>query len=375
MSHQGALLIVYGTMTASAAVWKRTAVLSSSSMTAGLILLHIKSLLMEADCAPNEVTQSFLSRRAIQSAFAIQVSLSAYIALVPSAHTSSSLSWCMWLADVLQALHFDAPSNFSSCELWTDLPSSQNTFQRVYQALLQHEDDSFKEKDLPFLGSKSPEDAIVLLIAILSDSICLRRSLGQMAMMVTPFDGIRHTYNPYLPLTPQTELDRMQRSLFRALDRWQREFHKVVSPEVMALYHYCRLYLSCPKLSSLSQMAGYKPVSPSTSSPKIGASRLAVEVFEESISHSWLVLDSTAARSQSSDSLCPPWLPIIVFHAGLVVWANLHDAETSKCNAYSSTKVLLAFKAELNGMAWPCCPEMVSTLDTLMSRPTWDATR
>ena len=53
--HEGALLIVYGTMTATEAVWKRTTVLSSSSMTVRLNLLQISFLLIEADCATNEI--------------------------------------------------------------------------------------------------------------------------------------------------------------------------------------------------------------------------------------------------------------------------------------------------------------------------------
>jgi len=35
-------------------------------------------------------------------------------------------------------------------------------------------------------------------------------------------------------------------------------------------------------------------------------------------------------------------------------------------NAYGSTKVLLPFKIEIEGMPWPCCKEMAATLDRLM---------
>ncbi len=306
---------------------------------------------------------------------AIQVSVLTPYTLTYRAHTSSSILWCMWLSDVLQALHFEAPSNFSSGELWTDLPSSQNDFQRMYQVLLQQVDNNIEEQTALSVESSSQDDAIMLLIAILSDSICLRRSLSHIALLVDPIDASRNAYNPFLPLAPQTELDRMQRSLSRALDRWHRQFHKVVTLEVMALYHYCRLYLSCPTLSCLSSMAGYGAAVPSASSLELGPQKFAVEVSEESISHSWLVLDTTAARGKSSAPLCPVWLPIIVFHASLAVWAKLQNTETSKYDTYSSTKVLLAFRAELSAMEWPCCVEMASTLDRLMSRPTWATTK
>ena len=295
--------------------------------------------------------------------------------LLHRAHTSSSIPWCMWLADVLQALHFEAPSNFSSCELWTNLPSSQHEFQRIYKALLQQETDTLEQQTPLWLGLSSQEDAILLLVAILSDSICLRRSLGQMALHVDPLDGFLHHRNPFLPLAPHTELERMQRSLSGALDRWQRQFHEAATPEIVALYHYCRLHLSCPKLPCLSQIAGYRPMIPNASSHKPSTLRLAVEVSEESVSHSWLVLDSAASRGKPSGSLCPAWLPIVVFHASLVVWAKLHNTETSKGDTYSSTRVLLAFKAELSEMEWPCCVEMALTLDELMSKPTYSIAR
>ena len=281
----------------------------------------------------------------------------------------------MWLADVLQALHLDAPSNFSSRELWTKFPSSQNDFHRVYQALLQQGDDTIEQQAPLWAGLGPREDAVVLLVAILSDSICLQKSLGHMAFPVDELDAFRQHHNPFLPLAPRSELDRMQRSLSGALDRWYRHFHVVATSEVIALYHYCRLHLSCPKLSCLSQIAGYKPMVLNATSPKPSGLRLAVKVSEESVGHSWLVLDCAAARGKTSGNLCPAYLPIIVFHASLVVWAKLHNKETSKGDNYSSTRVLLAFKAELSEMEWPCCVEMASTLDNLMSKPTWDTTR
>ena len=276
---------------------------------------------------------------------------------------------------MLQALHFDTPSNFSRSELWTDLPSSGQDFQRIYQAFLQQEDEDTAKLQTISLNSGTQEDAILLLIAVLSDSICLRRSLGPMVLTAHSVVADQYKHNPYLPLSPHTEFGRMQRLLSGALDRWQREFQLIVSTEVMALYHYCRLYLSCPKISYLSQLASYKPSIATASLPESTTGGNTIGVSDESISYSWLVLDSSAARSKQSDSLCPAWLPIVVFHASLVVWAKLSISEGSRNGTYGSTKILLAFKAELEKLEWPCCVEMMATLDRLMSKPMRDSTR
>ena len=293
-------------------------------------------------------------------------------ALAHKVNVFSSLTWCLWLADVLQALHSGTSLNFLSSELWTTLPSSQQNFQQnfqqVYRTFLQSEDNVSTQNAAIFLDSNSQEDAILLLVAVLSDSICVRRSLGQIVLMADSADAGRHNHNPYVPLSPHTELDRMQDFLSRALDQWQRTFRSIVSAEAMALYHYCRLYLSCPKLLDLSRLAGYKPFT-SKLSPQLTTSSSPIGVSDESMRHSWLVLDNAAVRSNGSDTLCPAWVPIVVFHASLVVWAKLSLTEGSKSDTYGSTKVLLAFKAELEKMEWPCCVEMVATLDKLMSQP------
>jgi hypothetical protein len=237
------------------------------------------------------------------------------------------------------------------------MPCSSYEFQDLYRTLNEGNTDPLFPADLT-----SPEDAFLLLMAILSDALCLRQSLGRLVADTDSTTRRNQRHNPFVPLSPHTELDRIQSALSSALDRWHLTFHTLMPPEVMAFYHYCKLYLSCFQLLELPRIVRYRMMSHSP----IGDS--AVSVPQQSIHHAWLVLDNAAARSKSSssDTLCPAWLPIVVFHASLVIWAKQRFGTIGERKAYSSTKVLLPFKIEIEGMPWPCCKEMAATLDRLM---------
>ena len=237
------------------------------------------------------------------------------------------------------------------------MPSSTYEFQDIYRTFVASKGDSALPLDLV-----SPNDAFVLLLAILSDCLCLQQSLGQIAPNA-PTAVKKNTRNPFSLLSPYAELARMRNALSSALDRWHSVFSVAMKPEILALFHYCRLYLSCFQLLDLPRLAGYKLVSPGRSSTR-GPS-----ITIESVSQAWLVLDNAAARYQasSSQSLCPAWLPIIVFHAGLVLWARQKYGNDNENHAYGSTKILLLFRMELEQMTWPCCKGMAATLDRLMN--------
>ena len=279
---------------------------------------------------------------------------------------SSSLVWCLWLADVLQALHSDLSLNFSSRELWTRMPSPPHEFREVYSALLQEPSSNTVQPRIS-TETTSQDDIVLLLIAILSDSICLGRSLGRLVEVESCTNVDMRKHNPFVPLSPHTELDRMQNRLSTALDRWHTRFHNSISPEVLALYHYCTLYLCCAEFPILPGLAGYQtPTSPpSHSSRPIPTND--IRMSDQSVRQAWLVLDNVASRSRSSNGLCPVWLPIVVFHGALVIWANISFGRAGDSDKYGSTRALLAFKVELEEMPWPCCVEMAATLGRLIS--------
>ncbi len=194
----------------------------------------------------------------------------------------------------------------------------------------------------------SCDNAFLLLMAILSDLLCMRQSLGRIISLAESTNKPTHRHNPFVPLSPHTELDRIQNLLSSALDRWYNTFHTSTSLEVMAFYHYCKLCLDCDHLLELPHMVAYKPLSPASSSEN------GMIISAKSMRHAWLVPDNAAARSKVSslDSLSPVWLPIIVFHASLVVWATHSLSNLHESDGYSNAKVLLAFKIELNTIPW-----------------------
>ncbi len=268
--------------------------------------------------------------------------------------------WCIWLTDTLYALHQgSALSGFSSRELWTQMPSSPYQFQDVYRTLM-----DVNDIQLPLPADLSAvDDALLLLIAMLSDLLIVRRSLSTLVNLLrgAPTPHQRLAGNPFVPLTPQAELGRLQNLLRSALDKWSQQFEPFMTPEVMAFSHYCKLHLSCPEILQLPRLSGYE-----TLSDKMTTVQYDIDVSEDALCMAWLVLDRAAERN-ASESLCPIWLPICVFHAALVVWAHQSFNEAQKCGERRSKRMLLAFKVELEKMPWPCCAEMGTTLERLMA--------
>lgn len=237
------------------------------------------------------------------------------------------------------------------------MPSSGAEFQKVYNAFLEDKG----PQSITFPLSLSQEDAVLLLMAILSDLLYIRRSVGQHAHLTDPAQKTaRNLSNPFVPLSPHTETYRMQNIISSALDRWYSKFNTLSSPGMMAFYYYCRLYLSCPQILGLPHVVDYRGIDSVT-----GLSGLTA-ISDQSVQHAWRILDDAAARPKS-DLLCPLWLPIFVFHAGLVVWAKQQLDTTQDPNGYGSNRILLPFKVELEGMPWPCCKEMAETLARLMA--------
>ncbi|KIW24040.1 uncharacterized protein PV07_09779 [Cladophialophora immunda] len=281
----------------------------------------------------------------------------------PAPSHSGPLVWCLWLIDIIQALHFELSINFfTSRELKTSMPSSTLEFQHAYRSLLDDRTDCHQLAG-EHLGQ---EDALLLLMALLSDLLHARRALEQM-LPLTVFTGEQSTpYNPFGPFSPRLELDRVEGQISRALDKWHKWFHAGVPPEIMAFYHYCKMYLSFDYLLNLPRLAGYRGVA---SAPFPSEK---VSLADTTVRAAWRILDSAAMWSQqnSADQLWPIWLPIVVFHAGLVVWAQYSLPGARSSAQYGSPRILLAFKIELDKMPWPCCVEMAATLERLIAAPT-----
>ena len=273
----------------------------------------------------------------------------------------------MW--DVIQALHSNLPLNFASNELFSTMPSSTLPFQDVYRNLL--EESKGDTQTLPTtIGSGSREQATLLLLAILSSLITIRRSLGSSANVIGAAQSSAYRHDPFAPLSAHTELERMQGQLSIALDRWHKRFGASAGPEIMALYRYCGLYLSCATIQDLPRLARYQtgPDHLAGQSDTLSAPEDMSNIPDDSVNRAWALLDVAAACTKSEQHLCPVWMPVVVFHAALVVWAKTCIRTGDTGNANGSVRSLLAFKVELEAMPWPCCTPMAATLQTLMAR-------
>jgi hypothetical protein len=241
------------------------------------------------------------------------------------------------------------------------MPSSLQEFQDTYDGLL-HEQTGDDFQSMLSADMTSQDDAMLLLLAIISDAIHLRQSLGR---LVSTNEG-RPVHNPFVPLTPRSELERMQKLLAKGLDRWQSHFQGLVSADVMAFYHYCRLYISCPDLPALSPLSGYLNHFANSGSQSRSNAGNSIKISDQSVQQAWQVLDHAVLRTKSDEQLCAVWLPIVVFHASLTIWASISLVGAEGSERYSSKRALLAFKVELEEMPWPCCIQMAAVLDSLM---------
>jgi hypothetical protein len=237
-------------------------------------------------------------------------------------------------------MHMDKPLNFSTQEINIAMIQSPYKLQDLRAILLRGE-------CLPS-EVQGVEDALLLLLALLTDAIYLQRSLSR-------WSGHPDPINPFVPLSPRTEHQRMLSVLSVALDKWAQSFASI-DPDEMVLYHYCRLYFILPEVTGLPGSVGY----PET----IKTTRPDVNITETVTKCAWQILDTAAASSSQRATTSPLWLPVVVFHAALVIWTDIANCTS----VYAPSKrVLVPFILELQRMGWPCCAKMASTLETLMA--------
>lgn len=111
-----------------------------------------------------------------------------------------------------------------------------------------------------------------------------------------------------------------------------------VHKNVLPLAYFCRILLEIgPRALNLPNIAGYdglplrrqNPHSPSDEQPH----RLGIHISDTAIECAWKVLDaldddecgSNYTDNTNNDSLIPLWLPLVVFYAGLAVWARMQE--------------------------------------------------
>ncbi|KAF3070255.1 hypothetical protein CFAM422_006577 [Trichoderma lentiforme] len=236
--------------------------------------------------------------RRVEGALAVTRRLAPAIPVIPSGFFKTATSHYSillrfgFLVDTVAALHFGLPPGLSSNDLKVPMLSSNHSFRTVYDGL-------FTSAILPE-DVHSPEDGLLLLTAILSDTLFIQRNLASITVSENS-SSHRHAEtprksNPYATLSPDGEYHRQRLALLYALDRWHEHFGELMSSNILAYYFFCRVCLFYPHLGRLAESAGYTP-------QVEGAWRFRTEdnmerredkdlpITEEALDAAWRVLD------------------------------------------------------------------------------------
>ena len=274
------------------------------------------------------------------------------------AANSLILSYFMMM-DVLRAMHFGGSTSLSIQEFSIRLFPSSYELNSIFQEAL------FGSGPLP--SDLSSDSALLLLTTILAE-------INTVLTVFHPFEELatvnligrepRPYLDPHLPFSLNNETTQAKRKLNGALDSWYNAYSQIIDPEILVLFYYCKLQLVFPNLQSLPILAGYPPrVARNTIPTSVLYKWIEQDLKKtgsDALKNAWLIIE---ARNSGNEA-APVWVPIAVFHAGLVVWSMIIlDGET---RSRGSLKVLAVFKMELEGMKWPCCRVMADVLGSLM---------
>jgi hypothetical protein len=238
------------------------------------------------------------------------------------------------------------------------LPSGNGDFQEAYRSL---KGGRFEHADV------TPENALLLLCAILSDMVVSIRVFGKALCQDWPHDFTESIQPPdcVAPFSATREARRTGTRLALWLDNWLATFGPKVSSDTTALYFFCRLLLAYPLALDLPRTARYQGQSRQSEDAETGHPGFyRTDIPEEAVRFSWLLLEQIT--SSTDKVVSPVWLPIIVFYAGLVVGIKIRSAPPEAAGQSGILRSLTLFQSELNNMGWPCCEAMVATLETVM---------
>lgn len=274
----------------------------------------------------------------------------------------------MFLTDVIHAVHCGATPIYSTRELCIKMPSSNYSFRTLYNAL------THGYSALP-QDVRSREDSLLLLTALLNDIIFVQRTYytaGTFREHYVDLNGFSRygdaeQHNPHAPLSSRSELSRLSVDLHAALDRWENHFQKQIQKDLLALFYFTKLCLTCPEIWDLPVFARYGTTSdPNIRQPQFNPERRLPDIPDKAMDLAWLVLDKCDIGTEPPERKLAVWLPVILFISALVIWQRLRFRSPTDFR-YGTLKVLSMFKGEIMQLPWPCCAEMSSTLDRLMN--------
>lgn len=266
----------------------------------------------------------------------------------------------MLLTDIMHAVHCGLVPNYSINELFIKMPSSNHHFRIIYNSLLHG---YVIPKDV-----RSREDILLLLTALLGDIIYMQRCHLSVPFGTNSSSGRLNALSilrsPYAPLSSGSEFSRLSSDMLAALSRWEQNCQQHAGSDIRALYYFTKVQLMCPNLWELPHQAGYGAAS-ATNLLSFTHGTGDCDIPDKAINLAWLVFDNCGKTTKSPDHKLAVWLPIVLFMSSLVIWKKLR-AQPATDPGYGTLGVLSMFKTELAKLPWPCCTEMITTLDRLM---------
>ena len=224
----------------------------------------------------------------------------------------------------------------------------------------------------PLPATNSSDESFLILLVILHELTIyssLHRTVhirfGQPGNEEAGVLPLQPDEDQFVPFSHANEMLRARKSLLRILDAWGQSYTSINGPERLALYYFCRLYLTFPELHFLPTAAGCQSVGVGRSyahANPVQFYNMNENTITNSSHYAWLVLENVSRRK----GFLPSWCPIITFYGALVVWMCIHVQEKFE-RPRSSRMVLRLFKAELDKMTWLCCADMAEHLEKLAS--------
>lgn len=257
--------------------------------------------------------------------------------------SQNALAYYCMLIDTVIAIQQPASAPvFSSNEFSTKMLESPQLFRPTYRALLNGQ--------TPPANVTGRQDALVLLTALLSDAVHIRRAHASIKVVYVDEE-------PFRPLTAETQHKAMISGIVAACTRWMERFASHAGDDILALYYFVRLYLATPAMDELVSLARGGIMS-----GKLTISREAVQL-------AWSVLEYAKKAVLSEIDASYVWLAVALYHSALVVWYELRsNIVDGDCGSIQSVFMPLEmFKTELAKMPWPFCVNAVSRIDALVA--------
>ncbi|KAJ5201256.1 hypothetical protein N7449_006059 [Penicillium cf. viridicatum] len=372
----GLLLVVYGMLHSDDAIWETT------TMVHGYFLVPYKrrGLLQIAD--PGAPFDS---------------------------HDTSLITSFYFLVDILRAIYLNTPPSFSPTDLSFPL-TNQSTwrFEDLHRRIIIH-------KRSLSLG-QTPDEYLLAILCILSEVFQLLQLLGPFTdksiqnAEKADVNSSLHAGRLYPPSSVSREYLRQSEALVCSLQVWHSsmdaqstgassgcQFPDAIPQtgpnsaalklhrDVLPIAYLCRILLELgPRALELPKIAGYdgpvpngeNPPSPLNNNPH----KLGIHISDAAIECSWKVLDTLDEERDDVDctvesSFIPLWLPLVVFYAGLTVWARMQEdrdrglLKGAQNSSSARRRLLRSFENELRkiGRQYKSAARMADVIKNLYS--------